>query len=214
MEEEKTGLNSKGWALPVMVGATLLTSLVIFYLGILVGQRIEGHRETRPEGPLLPIESDATPSSKADSADEVTFYDVLGKRRQDGEGGKASEAQVEGAKSASTPEGKDAKKTESQKQEATAPTTKESKTSEEAASSTLAWTVQVNAFEEEKDAEELVRRLKQKGLDAYVVSVDVRGKMWFRVRVGRFDSQDQAKKLESRLRSRERLRKAFATRIT
>ena len=37
------------------------------------------------------------------------------------------------------------------------------------------------------------------------------GKIWYRVRVGRYDSKEEAKKLEETLRTNENFAKAFAT---
>ncbi len=62
------------------------------------------------------------------------------------------------------------------------------------------WTVQVNATTSEGQAQELARRLKAKGYDAYTIQVPLRGQVWYRVRVGRFSRKDQAKAMEERLK--------------
>jgi cell division septation protein DedD len=57
------------------------------------------------------------------------------------------------------------------------------------------FTLQVRAFPERDRAEELVEHLRQRGVRAYLSSGEVRGRgKWFRVRVGRFSSRDDAER--------------------
>jgi len=69
------------------------------------------------------------------------------------------------------------------------------------------WTVQVNAYPEEKSAQRLVERLKEKGYDAYMVVSNVKGRTWHRVRVGKFATRDEAKKAQEELQTKENLTK-------
>ena len=69
------------------------------------------------------------------------------------------------------------------------------------------WTVQVNAYPDEKTAQRLVERLKEKGYDAYMVVSNVKGRTWYRVRVGRFATRDEAKKAQEELQTKENLTK-------
>jgi DedD protein len=73
------------------------------------------------------------------------------------------------------------------------------------------WTVQVNATTNIAQAIDLARRLKAKGYDAYTVQAPLRGQTWYRVRVGRYSSRDQAKEMESRLKNTEGLENAYIT---
>lgn len=73
------------------------------------------------------------------------------------------------------------------------------------------WTVQVNATTNVQEATELARKLRLKGYEAYTVQAPMRGQTWYRVRVGRFTNREQAKELESRLRSSEHLDSAYVT---
>ena len=73
------------------------------------------------------------------------------------------------------------------------------------------WTVQVNATTNVAQAIDLARRLKAKGYDAYTVQAPLRGQTWYRVRVGRYSSRDQAKEMESRLKDTEGLESAYIT---
>ena len=72
------------------------------------------------------------------------------------------------------------------------------------------WRAQVNAFPDERSAIQLVDRLKNKGYNAYVSDVQNRGKTWYRVSVGRYDSREQAEKIADALRTKENHPKAFA----
>jgi cell division septation protein DedD len=69
----------------------------------------------------------------------------------------------------------------------------------------------VNAFPDEKAARTWVDRLKDKGYNAYVTEAQNQGKHWYRVRVGRFSSREEAEKVEEALRKKENLVKSFAT---
>jgi cell division septation protein DedD len=73
------------------------------------------------------------------------------------------------------------------------------------------WTVQVNAFPDPKSAKIWVDRLKNKGYNAYSTEVLNQGKTWYRVRVGRYASQQEAEKIEETLRVKENITKAFVT---
>jgi cell division septation protein DedD len=81
----------------------------------------------------------------------------------------------------------------------------------EAKQSSKPWTVQVNAFPDEKSAKTWVDRLKDKGYNAYLSESRVQGRLWYRVRVGRFDSREEAEKTQESLRKREQLARSFTT---
>jgi cell division septation protein DedD len=72
------------------------------------------------------------------------------------------------------------------------------------------WRAQVNAFPDERSAIQLVDRLKNKGYNAYVSEVQNRGKTWYRVSVGLYDSRAAADKIVEALRTKENHPKAFA----
>ena len=64
--------------------------------------------------------------------------------------------------------------------------------------------MQVGSFQEKRDANELVKKLQQAGYGAFLVSVNMpdRGGIWYRVRVGPFDSKkevwDQKREFEQK----------------
>jgi cell division protein FtsN len=62
------------------------------------------------------------------------------------------------------------------------------------------YTVQVAAVKAAKDADREVTQLKKKGYPAYRTISKVQGKgIWFRVRVGEYDSKPEARKMKQRL---------------
>lgn len=73
------------------------------------------------------------------------------------------------------------------------------------------WTVQVNATTDQDEARGLAARLRSRGFDAYVVQAPLRGQTWYRVRVGRLPTREQAKDLEERLRRSEGMDAAYIT---
>lgn len=73
------------------------------------------------------------------------------------------------------------------------------------------WVVQVAAFASEADAKNLAQELQTKGYDTRVVPARVNGRTWYRTTVGRLESQDQAKKLQQILKTKENYPAAFVT---
>lgn len=71
------------------------------------------------------------------------------------------------------------------------------------------WSVQVNATRDAPTAKRLVDYLRARGFDAYEVRVDVRGETWYRVRVGRYSTMQEATAMVVRLRNEEQSSRAF-----
>ncbi|MGH7871400.1 MAG: SPOR domain-containing protein, partial [Candidatus Binatia bacterium] len=61
-----------------------------------------------------------------------------------------------------------------------------------------------------KSAKQLVERLKTKGYNAYVTEQQNRGKLWYRVNVGKFAERDEADKIVETLKNKENYTNAFA----
>jgi len=74
------------------------------------------------------------------------------------------------------------------------------------------WSVQVKAFSDAASADVLVQGLKAKGYDAYRITVSVKGKIWHRVRAGRFVERNDAEALRKTLAAKEGLKDAFLVR--
>ncbi|MFQ5682168.1 MAG: type II secretion system secretin GspD [Candidatus Binatia bacterium] len=73
------------------------------------------------------------------------------------------------------------------------------------------WTVQVSAFPFEPLSRELAQRLMKQGYDAYTTKANVKGRTWYRVRVGRLATRRQAKKLKESLVKAGNFSQAFIT---
>lgn len=73
------------------------------------------------------------------------------------------------------------------------------------------WSVQLNAFPDERSAKQLVDRLKNKGYNAVISEARNKTKVWYRVRVGRYSSREEADKALENLKTKENFDKAFAT---
>jgi serine-type D-Ala-D-Ala carboxypeptidase (penicillin-binding protein 5/6) len=76
---------------------------------------------------------------------------------------------------------------------------------------TSAFTVQVGAFRNKEAAETLRQKLRKRGYSAYVTAVGTRAARLFKVRIGEFDSQGEAKRLVGRLKSQMGLQALVAT---
>ncbi|MFQ5902789.1 MAG: SPOR domain-containing protein [Candidatus Binatia bacterium] len=183
---------SRGQLIVLAVGF-IVTSVVVFFLGILIGQGIEERKLLKKEEPLVKIPLRPLPQGSglapgAPAKEEMTFYDTLakpptGSQPTRGEPTKESKPVqkspgAEGAKADSGTRGG-------------------------------VWAVQVNAYPHERDAKRLARKLKDKGYDAYVVSTRVKGRIWHRVRVGHLETRAHAKELQKTLKTKEKFTKAI-----
>jgi cell division septation protein DedD len=74
-----------------------------------------------------------------------------------------------------------------------------------AKSTTGPWFVQVGSFPGHDSAESYAKKLAQKGYFAYVLEADVNGKKYYRVRVGRMASREEAVALQRVLNQKENL---------
>jgi DedD protein len=69
-----------------------------------------------------------------------------------------------------------------------------------AANPKLRYTVQVSSHQEKHAAEDEVKRMKQSGFAAFIVTTDLPGKgTWYRVRMGSFSKKDAAEKLQQEI---------------
>ncbi len=207
----------------ILLGAGFMaTSVIIFLLGMLVGKGIEEGKMVRPAEPVVkvPVKPSAEGEKSAPVSplkEEMTFYDTLtqapapestaeeknreGKVVDKGARAEAKELKPESKLSAQMSESNEAPPTEKVSSIGNTNKKEVDKT----------WTVQVNAFPDQNSAMLWVDRLKNKGYNAYVTEIQVKGKVWYRVRVGHYDSREEAEKVEVILKNKENLPKAFAT---
>lgn len=63
------------------------------------------------------------------------------------------------------------------------------------------YTLQLSSWDKRIDAVRMVSRLSQVGVDAYIAEGIVKGKKWYRVRVGRYATAEEARAASSRVQS-------------
>jgi cell division protein FtsN len=213
----------------VLLGATFIfSSLVIFVLGVFVGKGIEGRKIQQKEEPLVripvkPSSAQPGPSSAAPVKDELTFNESLPKRTADAGGTEDKTKTAKPVERLAKAEAKSevrpkieavtAKMTEKKNEKSAAAVEPARKSGAEVSAQKedgKVWRAQVNAFPDERSAKQIVDRLKNKGYNAYVTEVQNKGRSWFRVSVGKFNSREEADKMAETLRSKENFPKAFA----
>lgn len=214
----------------VLLGAAFtLASVIIFFLGIFVGKSIEETKSLKTDEPLvkIPVKPGAQESSSAptpQAKEEITFDDSAAKATDSLASAEEKPNEVKPVeKTAKTggkekpaiakPEAAPAKATD--KKVAKAPPLEDKPKNVETANAEprdpgKTWRAQVNAVPDERSAQQIVDRLKNKGYNAYVTEVQNRGKTWYRVSVGKYSSRDEADKMVELLRSKESYPKAFA----
>jgi cell division septation protein DedD len=72
-----------------------------------------------------------------------------------------------------------------------------------------AWSVQVSATRDPQTADDVLKRLRAKGYEAYIVKARREGAMFYRVRVGHYGSMEHASQMVSRLRREPGVPEAF-----
>jgi cell division septation protein DedD len=194
-------------------GAFSLAAVIIFVLGVFVGKGIEESKVMKKEEPLVKIPvSPTTQNTVGGQApqfkEEITFNDSLAKPAE-----KIVKAEPKDFKPQVKAEAP-AERAVSKRVEKTEPADDalkktESERSAETKDHGAVWRAQVNAFPDDRSAKQLVERLKNKGYNAYVTEVQNRGKTWYRVSVGKYNSREQADKAVEALKSKENYTKAF-----
>ena len=218
----------------VLLGmAFTLTALVIFFFGIFIGKGIEARKMIKPEEPLIKIPVNPSSQGSAGTAgvppkEELTFYDTLTKSPQLQP---VPEEKAKEEKAPDTARRREVKETKPETKKDAAPVARKAMepkaengappagtaaatpTAEtaERIDTGKSWTVQVNAYPDERSAKQLVDRLKNKGYNAVISEMRNKGKVWYRVRVGKYGSREEADKALENFKTKENFDKAFAT---
>jgi DedD protein len=221
MAENRRGKDRRYYfTLPQMLllaAAFTVTALVIFFFGIYIGKGIEARKIVKPEEPLmkLPVkpsgQASAAPSASA-AKEDSTFYDTL-------ESAPATEPPAVNGSGKIKPTDAPVKmepkpaQTEAKPVVATAATRAALPPPENGTDAPEAgkiWSIQVNAYPDERSARLLVDRLNNKGYNAVMTETRSKGRVWYRVRVGKYASREAAEKAMAKLKSRENFENAFA----
>jgi cell division septation protein DedD len=204
-------------------GGFSVASTIVFLLGMLVGQGMEERKIVKPAEPAMRIPvrpAQGSNSASAGAKEEITFYDTLTKpapaqARTDEETREAKKAEKNSkaeSRENRLPARQEVAAVAKRAEDKPAPAASKPRPAEDdARESRRPWTVQVNAFPDEKSAKTWVDRLKDKGYNAYLSESRIQGRVWYRVRVGRFETRDEAEKTQEALKRKEHLAKAFAT---
>jgi len=226
MAENRRGKDSRYYLsrgqMIILGGTFTLASIVVFLIGMMVGKELEERKILKKDEPLvkMPVKPSGAVGGAAVKSDEITFYDTLAKSRggqalaeQPSKAEKPAEntprAQVKETKAAVKPDNQLAKLPES-KADKPQPVAETAKSEPADAGENKVWRAQVDAFPDERSAKLLVDRLKNKGYNAYVTEVELRGKPWYRVSVGKYGAREEADKVVSALKGKENYAKAFA----
>jgi len=210
-EKDKRYYFSRG-QMVLLGGAFALASVIIFFLGVFTGKGIEERRIVKMEEPpvKIPIKPAASggPGGQGGAAkEEMTFYNTLTKPAEAEPSAEQKPKESKPAEKTAKPESKESKP--QTKEAPPAPKPAPPVETAESKESGKGWTVQVNAFPDEKSAKTWVDRLKNKGYKAYVAEANAKGKIWYRVRVGQYNTREEAKKVEEALKTKENYTKAF-----
>jgi cell division septation protein DedD len=198
-----------------------VASMIVFFLGMLVGQGMEERKIVKPAEPAMriPIRPSAS-SASAGAKEEITFYDTLTRpapaqartEEETREAKKAEKNSKAESRENRLPARQELASVAKRAEDKPAPAASKARPSEaDAKESRRPWTVQVNAFPDEKSAKTWVDRLRDKGYNAYLSESRIQGRVWYRVRVGHFETRDEAEKTQDSLKRKEHLAKAFAT---
>jgi cell division septation protein DedD len=191
-----------------------VSSMIVFFLGMLVGQGMEERKIVKPAEPAMRIPIRPTQganSGTAASKEEITFYDTLTRPAPAQARSEEETREAKKAEKNSKADSREIRLSAKQEVASVAKRAEDKPAEADAKESRKPWTVQVNAFPDENSAKTWVDRLRDKGYNAYLSESRSQGRVWYRVRVGRFESRDEAEKTQESLKRKEHLAKAFAT---
>ncbi|HXK31104.1 MAG TPA: SPOR domain-containing protein, partial [Candidatus Binatia bacterium] len=170
-------------------------------------RRIVKMEEPPVKIPIKPAASGGPGGQGGAAKEEMTFYNTLTKPTEAEPSAEQKPKESKPAEKTAKPESKESKP--QTKEAPPAPKPAPPVETAESKESGRGWTVQVNAFPDEKSAKTWVDRLKNKGYKAYVAEANAKGKIWYRVRVGQYNTREEAKKVEEALKTKENYTKAF-----
>ena len=184
----------------------LITSALIFLFGMWVGRDVAERdlaSEERVVRAPIRLQPTAIPEAKPPEVD-ATFYEQLKEKavqRMQQTAAAASPTAARPVAVAATPTREPVRVVERTHAPTPEPRPKRNEVTKREEWADAGWTVQVNATTNSQQAADLVRKLKAKGYDAYIVESPMHGQPWYRVRVGRLSNREKAKELEAPLRS-------------
>jgi septal ring-binding cell division protein DamX len=189
----------------LILAGVVLGAVAVFSLGVMVGQRVtESVPSLGEPPPSVPMETLVPPTAPAPekkvaaegtapSGDKLTFFDTLSGEKASPPPSLPKTPPPKSAPAAApTPAAKPAP-APAAKPAAASPAERVN-----ALRSSGSWYVQVASTTSSQGANDLVARLKKKGVKAVSTPVTLKGKQWYRVRIGTFpdkNSANQARKI-------------------
>lgn len=202
-----------------ILGAAVV-GVAIFWLGVVIGSGQSGVGDSSEWEGAVPAQQETAATTEEDP---LEFYDAVGEPTAQEEptaGGAAGETEqaTPPAQAESTPDERDFQAAEPV-DEPRAPVVADSSATVTGpaglpradASLVSGWIVQVRSTQVENEANALQVGLARDGFPAFVVSVVVSGETWYRVRVGRYPSRDEAEQVEAALLTRSDVETTWVT---
>jgi len=200
----------------LLVFGFLIASVLIFLFGIWVGRDLT-ERRLIDEEPVVRATIPAQPSPAADGVGRE-FYDKLKEKAYE-----ALQTPEQPAKATPTmppPTRTLPQPTATRVSPTVKPTARPTKPPVARSTPTAGapeagaegeWSVQVSATMDSREALALTLRLRGLGFQAYTVQAPLRGQTWYRVRVGRFRTREEAREVEAKLRQTGEFQGAYVT---
>ncbi|MBN2124603.1 MAG: SPOR domain-containing protein [Deltaproteobacteria bacterium] len=193
----------------------------IFVLGILVGRGFLPGAVTAIhdlKGQISKLQGmvghksapDPAPERTVDQDPKLAFYEKLSSKKDEAKKGWQPEKAAEPPIEARAP--KKAAGVEEPARKTTADTVPVQGKDSEFPEAEAKFTVQVASLADREKAEKMIEELRNQGLDAYTYEADVSGRMYYRIRCGRFKDREDAGEYAQRL-FRDTGLKGFVSRL-
>ena len=182
------------------IAGVLLIALLAYLTGVRTGKTLTEIR--RPEGPAVKSEGKETSGSPF----RFLAPEEPAKRAQEGLPAKSRTQDPPAGKGGKEELGRTEEKAEKAARSPERPAL-ESSEGKEASPSSAKYAIQVGAFNNSQEAQEMVKRLKSKGYAAYSVTGSAAAKgSWHRVRIGRFQSLQDARQFALAFEKKEKVK--------
>jgi DedD protein len=190
-----------------LLAAVVVTAVVVFSLGVMVGKRVTGTVPLITEPPAtLPTETlvpppppdlekptgerEEPPAAKEIASEKLTFFDTLS---------------ADKPAPPSLPKESPAKVKEPAKPPPAPKSPRDPSQVIESLKGPGNYYVQVSSTTKRAWADDLVRKLKKKGISSTSTSVTLKGKKWYRIRIGTFADKGSARKAGAVLKEKMKL---------
>ena len=209
------------WTHGATSAAILLASVpVVLYLVVPAVKNIQQRANAAGEEPRAqmstPLSSDSGQAGVPSKSDNVSSNDLTGGRANQNADPRTKSAFLESARASNGAVQVAAKSVSAEDGPDIQPLSKPSQANPisdrtEGVNSNKKWSVQISAAPAKDMAATLLQRLKANGHDGYIVQAEVKGQTYYRVRVGRFGTRDEAESVRQSLAREESYRDAYLT---